>query len=337
MKAVGLTPGLEGKRVIVQGLGNVGSHAARFCHEGGAIIVAIAEFEGAVSNQAGLDPDAVVRHRQATGSILSYPGAKNVTPSSAALELDCDILVPAALENVLTAENAPRIKAKVILEGANGPTTPDAEKIFRDRGVLVIPDVYANAGGVTVSYFEWLKNLSHVRFGRLEKRLEEKGEMRFVRALEKLTGQTLSDEDKRLLIHGSEEADIVNSGLEETMVVAYHQIGMLKQEPSFSTCAPQRYAALDKIAGPMDWGVSVGQGRLAMRGLPLRLGVLRSARDARRFGAPATPINPRTSCEALILTGAGRGRSCPVGVLRSSMRIDCLAAFPEPFMELPPS
>jgi len=258
MKAVGLSPGLEGKRLIVQGLGNVGSHASRFCHEGGALIVAIAEYEGAISNPAGLDPDAVLRHRQQTGSILNYPGARNVTPSARALELDCDILVPAALENVLTADNAPRIKAKVILEGANGPTTPDAEKIFRDRGVLVIPDVYANAGGVTVSYFEWLKNLSHVRFGRLEKRLEEKGEARFVRVLETLTGRALSDEDKRLLIHGSEEADIVNSGLEETMVVAYHQIrDTLKEESRLEDLRAAAFrVALDKIARSyMDLGV----------------------------------------------------------------------------------
>jgi glutamate dehydrogenase (NAD(P)+) len=258
MKAVGLSPGLEGKRVVVQGLGNVGSHAARFCHEGGALIVAIAEYEGAIANPAGLDPDAVVQHRAQTGSILNYPGAKNVTPSAAALELECDILVPAALENVLTADNAARIKARIILEGANGPTTPDAETVFRDRGVLVIPDVYANAGGVTVSYFEWLKNLSHVRFGRLEKRLEEKEEARFVRVLEKLTGQALSEDDKRLLIHGSEEADIVNSGLEETMVVAYHQIReCLKQEPALGDFRAAAFrTALDKIARSyMDLGV----------------------------------------------------------------------------------
>ena len=162
--------------MIVQGLGNVGYHAAKFCREGGATIVAIAEYDGAIANPQGLDPDAVVAHRRNRGSILGFPGATDITPTAAALELDCDILIPAALENVLTADNAPRIKAKIILEGANGPTTPDAERIFRERGVLVIPDLYANAGGVTVSYFEWLKNLSHVRFGRLEKRFEEADE-----------------------------------------------------------------------------------------------------------------------------------------------------------------
>jgi glutamate dehydrogenase (NAD(P)+) len=159
---------------------------------------------------------------------------------------------------VLTGENVSRIKAKIVLEGANGPTTPDAENVFRERGVLVIPDVYANAGGVTVSYFEWLKNLSHVRFGRLEKRLEENDEARFVRALETLTGKVLSDDEKRLLIHGSDEADIVNSGLEETMVVAYHQIReALKREPALGDLRAAAFrTAIDKIATSyLDLGV----------------------------------------------------------------------------------
>jgi glutamate dehydrogenase (NAD(P)+) len=258
MKALGLTPGLEGKRLVVQGFGNVGYHAAKFSAEGGALIVGIAEFEGAIANPAGLDPDAVAVHRRDTGSVLNFPGATNITPSARGLELDCDVLVPAALENVLTAENAGRIKAKIVLEGANGPTTPEAEAVFRQRGLLVIPDVYANAGGVTVSYFEWLKNLSHVRFGRMEKRLEENEEVRFVRALEKLTGKALSDEDRRGLIHGSEEVDIVNSGLEETMAVAYHAIReVLKQNPQISELRTAAFRiALDKIARSyIDMGV----------------------------------------------------------------------------------
>jgi glutamate dehydrogenase (NAD(P)+) len=258
MKPLGLSTGLDGKRLIVQGLGNVGSHAARFCREAGALIVAIVEFEGAIASAAGLDVDGVIAHRQATGSILNFPGATNVTPNAAGLELDCDILLPAAIENVLTAENAPRIKARIVLEGANGPTTPDAEAVFRQRGVLVIPDVFANAGGVTVSYFEWLKNLSHVRFGRLEKRIEENDEARFVRALEKLTGKALSEDDRRTLIHGSDEVDIVTSGLEETMIVAYHAIReTLKDNPALEDLRAAAFrVALDKIARSyMDLGV----------------------------------------------------------------------------------
>jgi glutamate dehydrogenase (NAD(P)+) len=258
MMALGLTAGLEGKRVIVQGLGNVGFHAAKFCREGGAVIVAIAEYDGAIANPAGLDPEAVAAHRRNRGSILGFPGATDVTPTSAALELEADILIPAALENVLTKENAPRIKARIILEGANGPTTPDAEHIFRERGLLVVPDVYANAGGVTVSYFEWLKNLSHVRFGRLEKRLEEADETRFVRALETLTGKTLSEDERRMMIHGSDEQDIVNSGLEETMVVAYHAIReAYKQDAGLGDLRAAAFrTAIDKIARSyLDLGV----------------------------------------------------------------------------------
>jgi glutamate dehydrogenase (NAD(P)+) len=258
MRALGLSPGLDGKRVIVQGLGNVGYHAAKFCREGGAIIVAIAEYDGAIATPKGLDPDGVVAHRRNRGSILGFPGAQDITPTAAALELDADILIPAALENVLTKDNAPRIKARVILEGANGPTTPDAEAIFRERGLLVIPDVYANAGGVTVSYFEWLKNLSHVRFGRLEKRLEEADEARFVRALETLTGKTLADDERRMLVHGSDEQDIVNSGLEETMIVAYQSIrDVFKQNPDLGDLRAAAFrTAIDKIARSyLDLGV----------------------------------------------------------------------------------
>ncbi len=250
MAALGLTPGLEGKRVVVQGLGNVGYHVARFCREGGARVIALAEYEGAIMNAAGLDPDAVVAHRKATGSILGFPGATDIKHTADALELDCDILIPAALENVLTGDNAQRVKARIIVEGANGPTTPEAEAVFRDRGIMVIPDLYANAGGVTVSYFEWLKNLSHVRFGRMNKRLEERDEASFVQALESLTGKRLSDDQKRTLVHGASEEDIVNSGLEETMIVAYHAIrDTLKRNPKLGDLRAAAFlTAIDKIA-----------------------------------------------------------------------------------------
>jgi glutamate dehydrogenase (NAD(P)+) len=150
---------------------------------------------------------------------------------------------------VLTGVNAARIKAKIVLEGANGPTTPDAEDIFRQRGIMVLPDIYANAGGVTVSYFEWLKNLSHVRFGRMQKRLEERDEANFVRAIERLTGKTVSDDERRMLVNGPGEEDIVNSGLEETMVVAYHGVReMLKKEPALGDLRAAAFrTAIEKI------------------------------------------------------------------------------------------
>ena len=162
----------------MQGLGNVGYHAAKFCREQGGIIIALAEREGAILNPKGLNEEDVFNHRKRTGRSSDFPAPRTSSNSADALELDCDVLVPAALENVLTAENAPRIKAKIILEGANGPTTPEADEIFREKGMLVIPDIYANAGGVTVSYFEWLKNLSHVRLGRMDRRRQAATELR---------------------------------------------------------------------------------------------------------------------------------------------------------------
>src|SRR5450756_699500 len=223
LKQVGLSAGLAGKRVVVQGLGNVGSHAARFIQEGGAVIVGLSEWEGAIANPKGLDVAAVMKHRAATGKIMGFPGAIDI-PSEDALFLDCDVLVPAALENVIRGANAARVKAKIVAEAANGPIAADGDAVRRQKGICVIPDMYLNAGGVTVSYFEWLKNLSHVRFGRMEKRFEEMSAARMVKSIEGATGKPLSDNERKLLIHGAEEEDLVNSGLEETMSVAWHQI-----------------------------------------------------------------------------------------------------------------
>ena len=222
MRQLGLSTGLDGKRVVVQGLGNVGYHAAKFCTEGGALLVAVAEREGAVASPAGLPLEALVEHRKATGSILDFPGAVNLPSTAAALEVECDILIPAALEGVFTADNAPRVQAKIILEGANGPTSPPADPVFRAKGTLVIPDIYANAGGVTVSYFEWIKNLSHMRFGRMSKRHEQANELVMLRAIEMATGTSFSDSDRAQVAKGADEQDLVNSGLEETMTTAYH-------------------------------------------------------------------------------------------------------------------
>ncbi|MCG3163035.1 MAG: Glutamate dehydrogenase [Acidobacteria bacterium] len=225
MKALGLDPGIAGKTVVVQGLGNVGYHAAKYCREeGGAIIIAIAEQEGAIMNPNGLNEADVFRHRKETGSILNFPGATNILNSKDALELECDALIPAALENQITDENAARIKARIIVEGANGPTTPEAEDILIKKGVLVVPDVYANAGGVTVSYFEWLKNLSHVRIGRMGKRYEQSSELRMLHAIEVATGKKFTETEREVVVRGPDEQDFVNSGLEDTMVIAYQRL-----------------------------------------------------------------------------------------------------------------
>jgi glutamate dehydrogenase (NAD(P)+) len=224
MKKLGLEPGLEGKTVVVQGLGNVGYYAAKFLAESGARLVGLAEREGSIHDPGGLDLDAVMAHRAETGSILDFPGAKNLEERTSALELPCDILVPAALENQITHENCDRIQARIIGEGANGPVTAAASEKLYQRGVMLIPDMYLNAGGVTVSYFEWLKNLSHVRFGRMEKRFEERAYRRLLDAVQGLTGKQMSEDEIRGHATGPSEEDIVNSGLEETMVTSYQKI-----------------------------------------------------------------------------------------------------------------
>lgn len=251
MKALGLKPGIAGKRVIVQGFGNVGSYAARFLAEDGAVIVGIAEAEGGVYCKDGLDVDDVLTHRNETGSILDAPGATNIADSASLLEMACDILVPAALERQLTSANAPNVKAKIVAEAANGPTTPEADDIFRERGIFVLPDIYLNAGGVTVSYFEWLKNISHVRFGRMQKRFEERAFRRMVEGVEHLVGKKMSAEDRARVIQGADELDLVNSGLEETMVEAYREIHEIRErhrndEIDLRTAA--YIDAIDKIA-----------------------------------------------------------------------------------------
>lgn len=224
MKALGLTVGIQGKKITVQGLGNVGYHAAKYFQNNGAIIVCLAEYEGAIYNEQGLDVDAVMQHRKTTGSILNYNGSQNITDSSKALEVPCDILIPAALESVIHQNNAGQIQAKIIGEAANGPITPEADVILREKGVLVVPDMYLNAGGVTVSYFEWLKNISHVRYGRLEKRFSENQNAELITAVENVIGKKISTAEKNILLQGPREIDLVNSGLEDTMVGAYHEI-----------------------------------------------------------------------------------------------------------------
>ena len=224
MKKIGLTTGLEGKSVVVQGFGNVGYHAAKFLQQAGAKIICVAESNGAVFNSKGLGVESLAKHLKDTKSILNFPNAKNIEDTKLALELECDILVPAALENQITMDNAPRIKAKMIGEAANGPTAADANEFLYKRGILIIPDIFLNAGGVTVSYFEWLKNLSHVRFGRMSKRFEENYHVQMIKAIEKLTGKSFPTEDIPKLVSGANEEDLVASGLEETMINAYREI-----------------------------------------------------------------------------------------------------------------
>lgn len=250
MKQIGLTPGFEDKSIVVQGLGNVGYHTALFCRLSGARIVGVAEYEGAIVNPDGLDIEALMKHRKETESILNFPGAKNLPHRNDALELECDILIPAALENQITEENAPRVRARIVAEAANGPTTAAAERILEQKNCMVVPDIYLNAGGVTVSYFEWLKNLFHVRFGRMGKRFEQKNLENVLGVIEETTGKKLSAEQRKLVARGADEIDIVNSGLEETMVVAYREIHQIwKRDPRIQRLRTAAFiSAINKIA-----------------------------------------------------------------------------------------
>ena len=248
MKELGLTVGLDGKRVIVQGLGNVGYHAALFLEEFGCVIVGVGEYEGAIYKASGMRLDDIVKHRKETGSILGFPGADDYADSKVVLELDCDILVPAALEGQITVDNAARIKAKIIGEGANGPLTADADNILRERGVLVLPDVFLNAGGVTVSYFEWLRNLQHVRFGRMSRRFEENTTDAILMAVEKLTGKSLTETDRERVGRGATELDLVRSGLEETMIYAYNEVNDTRKKFNIDLRTAAFVAAINKVA-----------------------------------------------------------------------------------------
>lgn len=250
MDKLGLSTGIEGKRVIVQGLGNVGYHAAKFFREGGAKLICLAEHDGAVYNEDGLNEEEVFQFKKKNGTIKNYTGGKHLDTSAEALELECDILIPAALENVINGENAPRVKAKIIGEGANGPLTPEADEVFVQNGTLVIPDMYLNAGGVTVSYFEWLKNLSHVRYGRMEKRFTENLNAHILGTIEELTTKKVSQRERDFIMHGPEEADLVYSGLEETMITATHEImNTWKSNPEIPDMRTAAYVvAINKVA-----------------------------------------------------------------------------------------
>ncbi len=254
MRSLGLPKGLEGKTIVIQGLGNVGYHAAKFMVEAGARIVGLAEYEGAIQNPDGLHLEDVVEHRSSTGSILDFPGAKNLARSADALELPCDVLIPAALEGQIRDDNAGRIHAKIVAEAANGPVTASADRILNQRGIMIIPDLYMNAGGVTVSYFEWLRNLSHVRHGRMNRRFEAHNARRILQVVESLVDQRLGTPDAMPsqimtdLAFGASEKDLVNSGLEDTMVGAYHEIHEFAQLHDTDLRTGAFVSAIDKIA-----------------------------------------------------------------------------------------
>ena len=253
--AAGLEGSLEGKSVIVQGLGNVGYHAAKFLsEEDGAKVVGVIERDGAIFDENGIDIEALKAHLKAGEPLAAFPGVEFTANGSIGLEQDCDILIPAACESVITYANAHRIKAKIIIEAANGPVTAEANDILLERGCTIIPDLFANAGGVTVSYFEWAKNISHIRFGRMQRRQEEARSRAFLQQLEMILPNGVDAAIKQKLECGAGEIDLVRSGLDDTMRAAY--VAMREVREAHPNCPDLRTAAymvaVRRIASVMD-------------------------------------------------------------------------------------
>ena len=249
MQSIGLHPGLGDKRIIIQGLGNVGYYSALNLQKAGATIIGIAEYNGGIFNPDGIDVEAIQKHRQEHGSILDFPDAKTIKNGQDLLEYECDILIPAALENQITITNAKNVKAKIIAEAANGPITAQAEKVLLKKGVFIIPDLYLNAGGVTVSYFEWLKNISRVSFGKINKKYNELNNQLMVDAIEDASDTNLPYKQRMQLIRGAGEYELVDSGLEGVMVGAYHEINDIrKQEKTGDLRTAAFVNSLNKIA-----------------------------------------------------------------------------------------
>jgi len=247
----GLYGGLTGKRIVLQGLGNVGFHAGKFLQEeDGAKIIAIIERDGAIVNENGLSVEQVAQHLHKSGGVRGFHDGTFVTDGKSILEADCDILIPAAMEGQVTSDNAHRIHAKLIAEAANGPVTYEADAILRANGKTIIPDLYLNAGGVTVSYFEWTKNLSRMRYGRMARRLMESRAEQAINALRTISGLELPPEIEASLQTPVNEINLVRSGLEDTMRLGFEEIhALFKAHDGISDLRTAAYVlALRKIA-----------------------------------------------------------------------------------------
>jgi glutamate dehydrogenase (NAD(P)+) len=251
LNATGLEGTLEGKHIIIQGLGNVGFHAAKFLsEEDGAKIIGIIERDGGIINPEGIHVEEAYYHRCSHGGLKGFAGGEFIEQGEKLLEAECDILIPAAIEGAIHEENAPNIRAKLIAEAANGPVTFEADRVLRSRGITILPDAYVNAGGVVVSYFEWKRNLSHMRFGRIERRLDESRGRQVVTALEQTTGNQLPDRIKNNLSKGADELDLVRSGLDDSMRLALQEIiDIRNRKPELEDYRTAAYViALQKLA-----------------------------------------------------------------------------------------
>ncbi len=251
VKSANMTGTLEGKTCVIQGLGNVGYYTAKFLsEEDGVKITTVIERDGALINDDGINIEDLYQHITEHHSIKNFPGATLDENGQAYLEKECDILIPAALESQITQDNADRINAKLIVEAANGPITYGADELLNKKGCIIIPDAYANAGGVTVSYFEWIRNISHMRFGRMQKRHDEIRGNNLAMMLEEMTGTKISQALRATVTHGADELDLVRSGLDDTMRLAYQEIrSTLDNEANIHDLRTATYVtAIRKIA-----------------------------------------------------------------------------------------
>lgn len=241
---------LDGLRVVVQGLGNVGYHAAKFlADEDKCKVIAVIERDGVIRNTNGIDVDALYAHIAVHKTILGFAGGRFEADGAAALTDECDILVPAALESVIHEGNASHINARLIVEAANGPVTHAADQILNARGIVVIPDLFANAGGVVVSYFEWVKNLSHIPFGLMERRSDERDHRNLARSMEKMTGKAFPSEEQTAFFNVRQEIDLVRSGLEDMMVQAFAEISQKANSEAQDVRLTYREAAYQLAIG----------------------------------------------------------------------------------------
>jgi len=248
VKKANISGSLNDQKIIIQGFGNVGLNSAKFIFNNGGTIIGIAEKDGGIFNKNGIDINELEKYWLTKNTILDFPNTDNIVNSSDLLFYQCDILIPAALENSISFENADKIKAKLICEAANGPITYRADKKLNEKGIIIIPDIYANAGGVTVSYFEWIRNISHIRMGRLNKRYEEHMGEVIVKALKEMSNNNLPQNLIDKLVHGANEDEIIASGLEDTMRVAFKEMLEIKSKYKLKNYRMAAYAiALKKI------------------------------------------------------------------------------------------
>ena len=248
VKEAGLKNELKDNEIIVQGFGNVGSNLAKHLYNrDNAKIVAIGEYDGYLYNKKGIDINALIEFYKTNKSINNPKLGEFKNNPSELLELDCDILIPAALENAITIDNVDKIKTRLIIEAANGPISFEADQKLFEKGVMIIPDIYVNAGGVVVSYFEWVKDISHIRFGRVEKRFQEQKILDIIDLIDKKTNTKTDFDTIKRIVHGADEEDLAFSGLEDSMRNAFIEIYNAKKLIKKSFRESAYYVSLKKL------------------------------------------------------------------------------------------